>query len=174
MRLNHLIALPLALAVTGACSEEPAAPADPVAELATEIRNNTAAYASADAAAADGFVVVSPCVATEAGGMGFHYLLESRLDEVVVDTAPELLLYAPTAAGGLELVGVEYMVLAPAWDAVNATPPTLLGNTFADHRAEEDWHGLPFPHYDLHFWTGRDNPSGIWEPYNPAVSCPTV
>lgn len=170
MRTPRLAALALALAVA-ACDDEPAAPTDPTDQLREDVRTATQPFRSIDSAAAEGFVAVSPCVAEESGGMGYHYLLESRLDAVVDGEAPELLLYEPTAGGGMELVGVEYMVIAPAWDATNSGPPTLLGNTFADHRAEEARHGLPFPHYDLHFWAWKDNPSGAWAPYNPDVTC---
>jgi hypothetical protein len=27
------------------------------------------------------------------------------------------------------------------------------------------------PHYDRHVWTYRENPNGVFEPYNPAVTC---
>ena len=27
------------------------------------------------------------------------------------------------------------------------------------------------PHYDRHVWLYRDNPNGIFAPFNPAVSC---
>ena len=161
----------LATLGAAACDDEPSAPGDPTDELRIEVQAATSAYRDLDTAVAAGFVAVSPCVAEAAGGMGFHFLLESRLDEVVDEDAPELLLFEEAADGSMELVGVEYMVFAPAWDAANSEAPSLLGNTFADHRAEEARHGLPFPHYDLHFWAWKDNPSGTWAPYNPSVVC---
>jgi hypothetical protein len=27
------------------------------------------------------------------------------------------------------------------------------------------------PHFDRHVWIYRDNPNGVFAPYNPAVSC---
>ena len=42
---------------------------------------------------------------------------------------PEALIYEPKG-GKLELVGVEYIVIAAAWDAANKTPPTLMGQLF--------------------------------------------
>lgn len=154
-----------------ACGDEPSAPEDPAAELRLEVQATTSAFRDLDTAVAAGFVAVSPCVAEAEGGMGFHYLLESRLDDVIDEDAPELLLFAEADDGSMELVGVEYMILAPTWDAAHTEAPSLLGNTFADHRAEETRHGLPFPHYDLHFWAWKDNPSGQWAPYNPSVVC---
>ena len=38
-------------------------------------------------------------------------------------------MYEPRG-GKLELVGVEYIVIAAAWDAANKTPPTLMGQLF--------------------------------------------
>lgn len=173
MKLRHLTYLALAAGTLGTtgCEEDATMPPDPVDELREEVRTATQPFQDLATATAAGFAAVSPCVAEAAGGMGFHYLMESRLDATVEGVEPELLLYAPGADGSLNLVGVEYMVMAPMWDAGNDGPPTLLGQTFADHRAEEARHGLPFPHYDLHFWAWEDNPNGIWSPLNPAVSC---
>jgi len=168
------VALTLAALVLMACDDDQMAPVFEKTK-ADFNRESIPRYAReagpALLAQLNGFVLASPCIESPAGGMGYHYLMESRVDEVVEGAAPELLLYEPTPGGGMELVGVEYMVMAPAWDAVNDGPPTLVGNAFADHRAEEDRHGIPFPHYDLHFWSWKENPSGAFAPFNPAVSC---
>lgn len=171
--LNRRTVLLLAAAVfpLAACGEDPVEPADPVDQLLTDIRTTTSEYQDIGAATAAGYAPVSPCVSGPPGGMGFHYALEARIDAEIVPTEPELLLYEPQAGGGMALVGVEYMVMAPAWDAQHATPPELLGVVFDDHRAEADRHGLPFPHYDLHVWAWRDNPAGVFAPLNPDVSC---
>src|SRR5690606_24919486 len=107
-----------------------------------------------------------------AGGMGIHYANNGLVDGAVDAGKPEMLLYEPSAGGGMELVGVEFMVMADAWDAANGSPPELAGQSFDDHRAEADRHGLPFAHYDLHVWVWKDNPAGVFAPFNPAVSCP--
>jgi hypothetical protein len=170
MRSTLMVAL-TAVVVVGCENDPPTEPADRVEELVASVRNATAAYQQIDVAVADGFAEASPCVASPDGAMGFHYLRPDLVDAVVEATQPELLLFEPTAGGGKQLVGVEYMVMAPDWDASNGSAPELLGHAFADHRAEEARHGIPFPHYDLHLWAWRPNPDGTFEPFNPNVSC---
>ncbi len=139
-------------------------------ELAA-VRAATARYHDADVADADGFAGGTPCVAHPVlGGMGFHHLNGARFgDGTVVADEPEVLLYEPTRAG-LQLVGVEYLVLADAWDATNSGAPELFGVEFDEHRGA-DTHGLPFDHYELHLWNWRHNPAGLTAPFNPKVSC---
>ena len=98
------------------------------------------------------------------GAMGLHYgNLAYIQDGGVVDLLqPELLLYEPEKNGKLRFVGVEYIV--PFADhPASAAPPTLLGQEFA-----------PVPEFGvwgLHIYAGRHNPSGIYAPWNPKVSC---
>lgn len=169
-RVRFALVSALALTVLVGCDDDPAAPEDPVEQLLSDIRSSTEAYHQVDAALADGYVEASPCVASPDGGMGFHYAKESLVDATVEPTEPELLLYEPTT-DGLRLVGVEYMVMAPAWDESNDELPELLGQAFDDHRPEEARHGIPFPHYDLHVWAWTSNPSGTFASFNPGVSC---
>jgi hypothetical protein len=37
----------------------------------------------------------------------------------------------------------------------------------------DEAHGFE-PHYELHVWTHRDNPSGMFAEWNPNVTCPTA
>ena len=30
------------------------------------------------------------------------------------------------------------------------------------------------PHYDRHVWVFRDNPNGVFAPFNPNVTCPST
>lgn len=171
-RARTLIVLPLAALVLVGCEEDPAAPTeDPVQQLLDQIRTSTEAYRDVASAASAGYQEASPCVASPDGAMGFHYMNAPLVDATVEPAVPELLLYEPTSGGGLRLVGVEYMVVAPEWDASHDAPPALAGQPFDDHRAEEDRHGIPFPHYDLHVWAWEANPSGTFVPFNPSVSC---
>ena len=144
---------------------------DPAPEVATlsQIRTATDAYHDVARARADGYVEASPCVASPDGGMGFHYMNSGILDGTVDPTAPEMLLFEPQPGGGLALVGVEFMVPAADWSGT--APPQLGGVSFAAHLTPETQHGIPFPHYDLHVWSWKDNPSGMYAPFNPDVSC---
>ena len=178
MRMMAMV-LSGALALTpvlGACGDDPGPTGtedpDPRAELVTTIRNATGEFTDLAAATIAGYEVASPCVDGPDGGMGFHYLSVELADATIEAGEPEMLLYAPTAAGPLELVGVEYLVPSAAWEAAghNGTP-RLAGQSFADHRAEADRHGIPFPHYDLHVWAWSENEAGLFHPFNPAVSC---
>ena len=160
--------LPLAaLAMTAGC-DSPGGASDPLDEL----RDATEAFQQVSAAAAAGYAPAGPCVASPAGGMGIHYTNQALVDATVDARRPEALLYAPTASGGRELVGAEFVVLADAWDAGHTTPPSFAGQAFDDHRAPAARHGLPFAHYDLHVWVWRTNPSGMFAPFNPSVACP--
>jgi hypothetical protein len=99
-----------------------------------------------------------------AGAMGFHYGKLAFIGDGgrVRLLEPELLLYEPEKNGKLRFVGVEYIV--PFTDIPStAAAPTLLGQSFA--RVPE------FQVWGLHIWVGRHNPSGIFAPWNPKVSC---
>jgi hypothetical protein len=56
-----------------------------------------------------------------------------------------------------------------AWDAAHTQPPTLLGIPF-DRRFGANAHGHA-DHYELHAWLWRQNPLGMFYPWNPMVSC---
>lgn len=164
-RLATLI--PLAVLLLAAGCDSPNDAPDPLEEL----RDATEAFQQVTAAQAAGYAAAGPCVASPAGGMGIHYVNQALVDATVDPRRPEALLYAPTAGGGRELVGAEFVVVADAWDASHTTPPTLAGQSFDDHRDPAARHGLPFAHYDLHVWVWRANPAGMFTPFNPTVSC---
>ncbi len=46
------------------------------------------------------------------------------------------------------------------WDAMKDDPATTL----------DEAHNFA-PHFDRHVWIYRDNPNGVFAPFNPAVSC---
>ena len=135
------------------------------------IRQATAKYQRFDAAIDDGFVQMSPCVASQAGrgGMGFHYGIPSRMFDDVIDPAnPELLNYAPDN-GRMRLGAIEYFVAQAAWDATHSSPPSIGGREF-DFVPFGAVPGLP-AHYSLHIWIWRENPNGMFDLFNPNVSC---
>lgn len=129
------------------------------------VRSATARFHRVDAAMAAGWdFVASDCVANpDAGGMGFHYVNTSLVDLTIEPTQPEVLVYAPGPNGQLKLVAAEYMVPAAPWDATASSPPTVLGETM---------HGNPhLGAYVLHAWVWQHNPDGMFDEWNPTVSC---
>lgn len=126
--------------------------------------------------------------AAEKGTMGIHYfrpdLLGITATEPLVDgngthvdfLKPGVLIYEPQADGSLELVAVENLVFETAWHAAgNDGPPNSAGHDWVhmvnDPATEVDEaHGFQ-PHYELHAWVFRDNPTGPFEPFNPTVTC---
>lgn len=89
---------------------------------------------------------------------------------------PSILIYEPQASGSLELVAVENLAFVEAWKAAGKVePPSFHGvayNYMADDPATpaDDAHQFA-PHYDRHVWIYRENPNGVFAPFNPKVSC---
>jgi hypothetical protein len=174
------MALAAALAGAAACSSN-GNPMSPTTELAggsaaatagaevnqqvAQLRAITAKYHNIDKAIADGFVEITPCLSSPAGGMGFHYAIPSRIEDGVINLVePEVLVYAPGPNGQLKLVAVEYIVPEPIWPGGAANPPSLFGHPF---------HAGPPPLLVLHAWVWKHNPAGMFEDWNPTVSCPS-
>jgi len=89
---------------------------------------------------------------------------------------PAILIYEPQGDGSLKLVAVENLVFQRSWHAAgNAKPPSFHGveyDTMQDDPATKIDEAHMFePHYDRHVWLYRDNPNGIFAPFNPKVSC---
>jgi hypothetical protein len=129
----------------------------------------TAKYHNVAKAEADGHVLLpgldhcfdNPGV----GAMGYHYIDPNQLDLVLEVTQPEALVYHTTPGGHLRLGAVEYIVPAAPWDAAHpGHHPELLGQHLHLNAAL----GV----YVLHVWLWKFNPSGIFEDWNPNVSCP--
>jgi hypothetical protein len=171
MRTNPILAGTLfTLVAAGGCSDSPAEPAPTEFDV---MRQATTPYQDIQSALAEGFIQLSPCVASPAGGMGVHIGHPDRIADAVIDPAlPEILLYEPTHNGGMRLVGVEFMVHRDAWyGAGNGAPPAVAGQSFdAPNPNHPDEHLRDF--YMLHVWVWQDNPAGIFAPFNPTVSCP--
>jgi hypothetical protein len=138
-----------------------------------QVRQATAKYHDVNAAFADGFIRTPECVASPNGGMGIHFINPARLMDPAINLLePEILLYAETE-DGFKLLGVEYFqpIGAPDTPIPNPAPPaaTLFGRPL-DGPMPQHEPGQP-PHYDLHVWVWQANPSGIFAPFNPNVSC---
>ena len=139
-----------------------------------KVRQVTAKYQDVNAALADGFVPTPHCVAEPGlGGMGIHYINPPRLmDPAINILEPEILLYVESG-DGLKLLGVEYFygIGAPDTPVPNPAPsaPVIFGRLLDGPMSAHE-PGQP-PHYDLHAWIWMANPSGIFAPFNPNVSC---
>jgi hypothetical protein len=148
---------------------------DPSEEMATQlaaVREATRRFNDLERAVAEGYVPISPCVEVPGlGGMGIHYGKPATMDDAdYVATEPEILLYAPQADGSLRLVAVEYWITEAAWQTAGKSgTPVFVDHPFDFDPAND--HGLP-NRYTLHIWNWFDNPSGIFAPFNPRVSCP--
>ena len=98
------------------------------------------------------------------GGMGVHYIRQQLLDDHVDVAEPEALVYELDADGHVAgLVAHEHIVPIDAWHG--STPPELFGVPFHEHPT--------LPLWVLHAWLWKDNPTGVFEDWNPAVRlCP--
>lgn len=129
-----------------------------------QLRLGTVAFHSRDVAAAAGWnATISECVESPAGGMGYHvanidYLADGGQLSLL---KPEVLLYAPTEDGSMEFLGVEYII--PDADWPHAEAPEFFGRELHYNPMLEIW--------ALHVWSARENPEGLFEDFNPDVSC---
>ena len=127
-------------------------------------RAATARYHNVENAFADGFINTGQCVQSPAGAMGIHFINPSRIGNPSLDPAePEVLLYLPDKHGRMQLIGLEYVLPA----SMSSTPPVLFGQTMQGPIS----HGGPLQ-YELHVWAWQHNPSGMFTPFNPKISCP--
>jgi hypothetical protein len=149
-----------------ASSSEPA----PGATLVATVRQATRGFMNVDAAEADGYGLFHGCVSgPQEGAMGIHYVNGDLVGDGEIDASrPEALIYE-MRGGRLQLVGVEYVVIAEAWDANHETPPSLMGQVFHYVGAPNRYKIPAF--YELHVWAWKQNPSGMFTDWNPKVSC---
>jgi hypothetical protein len=98
------------------------------------------------------------CMTSPAGGMGFHYLKGTSVGSLDPAT-PQLVIYEPERNGTLRLVGVEFIYPGQSTD----TPPVLFGQSFRWNETFQVW--------ALHVWAWKNNPTGLFQDWNPDVSC---
>jgi len=161
------------------------------------VRTATGKYLDVAAALADGYVKdpSNMCVTSamegaprQLGAMGVHYFrpdllgLEGTTPRVHGSgmhtdfLKPSVLIYEPQADGSQRLVAIENLVWAKAWqEAGNREAPSYHGYDYYymhdnTATAADEAHGFE-PHYELHFWLYRDNPNGMFAPFNPAATC---
>lgn len=134
--------------------------------LLAEIRAATARFHDVDVAIAEGYESTHECASSPAGAMGVHFVNPDLIAPgAPVDPAnPPMLMYGPSPSGELEFWGVEY------FEPEIGQPVPMLGTQpFDGPMPGHDPH-MPV-HYDLHVWTGKHNPAGIYAPFNPSLSC---
>lgn len=148
-------------------SDDPVAPEDEAIEA---LRQAVVPFRDVNAAQGAGYdvVVAHPVNArtclrdSELGAMGVHYLNGALVDDTVIATAPEVMIYEPQEDGSFEFVGVEFIIPFTI-RAEDQPPPTLFDRAFRQNYTFNLW--------ALHAWVGRDNPSGTFSDWNPDVSC---
>jgi len=145
------------------------------ADLAA-IRNATAKYHDLNVAIADGYGPFYVCTDKEGvGTMGQHYVNGALVDPDnspgIDPLKPEALVYEPQRDGSLKLVAAEYVTFQDAYHkafGADATPSVLGTNLLAV--GEGNRYGLP-PFFERHVWLWSPNPLGIFDDWNPRVSC---
>ena len=154
-----------------------------LAQALAALRDTTDQYHDVALAVAAGYRASSAgCESSVEGAMGVHYGHPALLgliprsnpttgtNAVIDPLRPEVLMYEPRPDGSRRLVGVEFVVYRAAWDAANPSQtPTFYGVPF-DQKFGSDAHGHA-DHYELHVWLWRNNPQGMFAPWNPKVSC---
>jgi hypothetical protein len=131
-------------------------------DLAT-LRRVTASFHDIETAKLAGWSAqITACMASPDGGMGFHYGNVGLIDGLVRVDQPELLLYEPEKNGTMRLVAVEYIIPYAAHSR-SSEPPVLFGQQFTQNDAFQLW--------GLHAWVWKHNPSGMFAPWNPTVTC---
>ncbi|MFF7977701.1 hypothetical protein ACFZDK_01010 [Streptomyces sp. NPDC007901] len=160
------LAVPFALAaVPAGAAPVPDPDPDPFvwADL-TPTYTATADYQYEPFAITDGYTRAGTCDRTALGGAGYHYVKKANVGGL--DPAePAGLLYETDTDGGRALVAVEWIVPA----GTGSTAPTLFGQTFQGPGTVP---GVDGAVYTLRAWIWKDNPSGLFAPWNPTVTCP--
>jgi hypothetical protein len=166
----------IALATVAVAIAAPAATAAAKPNELSTARAATAGYHNNDAALAAGYGEFKDaqsiaCIEQPgAGAMGIHYVNGGLVGDAAVNAAtPEALVYEPRPNGRLRLVAAEYIVFQAAWDATHSSPPSLFGQQFELIQSPNRY-GLP-PFYELHAWLWKHNPRGMFNDWNPRVSC---
>lgn len=139
-----------------------------------EVRSATARFHRVEAVEEAGYqlgymapFLLAHCVAHPTdGAMGFHYFNHTLIHDAELDPSqPEGIVYAPGPTGQLQLAAVEWIVPVAAWEAAgNTEPPTVLGHEMHVLNPALGW-------YILHAWVWNHNPSGMFQDWNPSVSC---
>jgi hypothetical protein len=106
----------------------------------------------------------------KAGGMGVHFINVGNIGPALDPMKPQVLIYEPVG-DKLRLVAAEWLVPT----ALAKTAPAIFGQPLGGPmEGHEPLLPASLHHWDLHVWLWRDNPSGLFSPTNPAISCPAT
>ena len=163
-----------------------------------QVRSATEKYRDVRVALAEGYVrdPMNICdtarflgYPAEWGAMGIHYFRPDLLGITAPPNPrvngtgthtdflkPSILIYEPQADGSLALVAVENLVFEASWKAAGNAERPRFHDVPYDHMVDDpatapDEAHMFEPHFDRHVWIYRDNPSGVFAPFNPNVSC---
>src|SRR6266699_5475142 len=142
------------------------------ATLLKIVRESTERFQDVSVAETEGYALQFGCVSgSDSGAMGLHYVNGALVGSGVIDaTHPQIVIYEPTADGGLKLIGADYLVLADMWNVQHPEgPPELMGQLFHLFEAPNRF-GLP-AFYTLHVWAWKESPAGAFVNWHPNVSC---
>ena len=132
-------------------------------ELLKSVRRATSKFHSTTQAIKSGHEADEHCVSVPGlGGMGYHWVNPLLVDPVFDPLKPEAVLYATGPDGELRLIALEYIVIN-----VGQPPPM-----FGDQPFDVGGTPVPVPHWSLHVWLYEKNPSGMFMPFNPNITCP--
>jgi hypothetical protein len=190
-----VIAAAVGLAACTNSSTETPGPGEPTL---AEVRAATERFQDVNVALSEGYIrdPANMCETAEMmgrparlGAMGVHYFRPDLLGITAPPNprvngsstytdfhAPAILIYEPQADGSMQLVAVENLVFKESWAAAgNTAPPTFHGVPYDNMEdnpatAVDEAHNF-MPHFDRHVWIYRENPSGVFSPLNPNVSC---
>ncbi len=132
--------------------------------LINQVRTETEAYADFNTAQNAGWDTdLSGCVEHPSeGGMGHHYARMEYMDGRVNHLEPQVLLFIENNQQEMEFLGVEYIVPFAVLPE-DEEPPVLFNQPFHQNHDQQIW--------ALHVWTEKENPNGIFNDWNPDVSC---
>ncbi len=185
----------LAAGITASSARPNTVPDEPTLD---EVRQATERFRDVAVAVAEGYVrdPMNLCDTADMmgrpaaqGAMGIHFFRPDLLGITAPPSPrvngtgthtdfrkPSILIYEPQTDGSLRLVAVENLVFAAAWRAAGHTePPSFHGVTWDsmidDPMTTVDEAHMFEPHFDRHVWIYRENPTGVFAQFNPAVSC---
>lgn len=154
---------------TPAPMADPRATPGPLAAELARLRLATDRYRDPGTAVRAGYQPSPTCVQLPGrGGLGYQYTRAAG-DGLVDPLRPEVLVFIP-APGGRRLGGVGYLRTDRDQDlATDDDRPALFGRAF-DGPTPGSGPASPV-RYHLHVWSHYQNPTGVFAPFNPRVSC---